>query len=273
MRTCEEYEALVSAFIDGALTAEEREMLMEHMASCPACQQYFDDQIAIHDALTDLEAEVPEDFTEKVMAKVRLTAQNWPEPEKPGKRVIAFPRWRQWAALAACCVVAALGVWGLSGQKAPEDAALSRSAVTYGSVHGFDADEAAEVPEEQGEDCGALDDSAPPSMESTNRDSASSKQAIEGPEAVLTMEPACADNTAAEEDVQRDEQYVTILITASPAAEDWVEKNLGEPWEEYRSYNLTEEQYGALLALLEEEGADFTLYPAAEPRWYELQVE
>lgn len=274
MRTCEEYEALVSAFIDGALTEAERETLMEHMASCPACQQYFDDQIAIHDALTDLEAEAPEDFTEKVMAKVRLTAQSRPEPEKPEKRIIAFPRWRQWAALAACCAVAALGVWGFSGQKAPEGAALSRSAAANGSVYSFASDEAAQMPEEQGEDCDALDDSAPPPGESTNQDTASSRQAAEEPEAALTMEPACADNTAAQEDVQRDSQYVTILTTASPAAADWVEKNLGEPWEENRGYDLAAEQFGELLALLEQEEADFTLQPAEKgPLWYELRVE
>lgn len=273
MRTCEKYETLVSAFIDGTLTEGEWERLMEHMASCSACQQYFNDQIAIHDALTALEAEAPEDFTETVMAKVRLTAQNGPEVEKPKKKHIVFPHWRQWAAVAACCAVAALGIWRLSGQRTPEDAALSRSATTYGSVYGYDSGEAAQAPEEQGEDCEALDDSAPP-RDSTNRDSASFKQAGGAPEAALTLEPACADNTAAEQDVQRDDRYVTVLSTASPAAADWVEENLGEPWEEYRGYELTEEQYRALLALLEEEGADFTLHPAeAETHWYELRVE
>ena len=32
MRTCEEYEALISAFIDGALEDGDREELMAHMA-------------------------------------------------------------------------------------------------------------------------------------------------------------------------------------------------------------------------------------------------
>ena len=58
MRTCEEYEALISAFIDGALADEDRAELMAHMAECPACQAYFDDQIAIHDALADMEVKV-----------------------------------------------------------------------------------------------------------------------------------------------------------------------------------------------------------------------
>ena len=57
MRTCEEYEALISAFIDGALDDDSRGELMVHMAQCPACQAYFDDQIAIHDALEGMEAQ------------------------------------------------------------------------------------------------------------------------------------------------------------------------------------------------------------------------
>ena len=47
MRMCTEYEDMISAFIDGALTEGDRAALMEHMASCPACQEYFDQQIAL----------------------------------------------------------------------------------------------------------------------------------------------------------------------------------------------------------------------------------
>ena len=71
MRTCEEYEALISAFIDGALDGDSRGGLMVHMAQCPACQAYFDDQIAIHDALEGMEAQAPADFTARVMEQVR----------------------------------------------------------------------------------------------------------------------------------------------------------------------------------------------------------
>lgn len=75
MDACREYEGLISAFIDGEITEPERVKLMEHMAACPACQSYFDDQIAIHDALTGLEAQAPSDFSEQVMARVRAMPQ------------------------------------------------------------------------------------------------------------------------------------------------------------------------------------------------------
>lgn len=105
MRTCVEYEDMISAFIDGALAERDRAALMEHMAACPACQEYFDQQIALHDALlADAESiRPPEDFASDVMAHVRFTPQ-----EKRKKPAV---HWQRWAALAACCAIAALALW------------------------------------------------------------------------------------------------------------------------------------------------------------------
>lgn len=280
MRSCEEYEALISAFIDGALAEEDRGALMEHMASCPACQQYFDDQIAIHDALESLEVPAPAGFAEQVMEHVRLTPQSATGPERPEKKITAFPRWRRWAALAACCAVAALGVWAFGGQDAAEDAAVFQNAVTHSSA-GDEAgqDTARDLPaaqsEEQGKDRAANEEYGLLSgQEAPEPAGEAEKQAAGELEAALTLDPVSADSAAAEEAAERSDQYVTVLITASPAAADWVEENLGEPWEAYRGYDLTAEQYGELLALLDQEGADFTLRSAEkEPYWYELRAE
>lgn len=207
MRTCQEYEALISAFIDGALEEGDRAALMEHMAGCPACQAYFDDQIAIHDALEALEAEAPEGFAEQVMARVRTTAQEKPEETaKDEKKVVSFPRWRRWAALAACCAVAALGVWSLGRQG--EETAEDCAAVTQYAA----ADDAAlEPPVSQPE--GQTADSAAPMDTNTAaaEDAApSTKQTEEEVEAVMTMDPAYSDSEAA---VYRLEREETVLLT------------------------------------------------------------
>lgn len=149
MDACQEYEGLISAFIDGEITETERAKLMEHMAACPACQRYFDDQIAIHDALTGLEARAPADFSEKVMARVRATPQERPHEET--KR-IAFPSWRRWAALAACCALAA-GVWAFGPGQARDTAQDSvvqyaRDAVTEDSPVSESAAQAEEPAED-----------------------------------------------------------------------------------------------------------------------------
>ena len=153
MRTCEEYEALISALIDGALSEEDRAELVAHMAECPACQAYFNDQLVIHDALSGLEDQAPAGFTARVMDQVRR--ESAPE-RKPEKKVVAFPLWRRYAAMAACCaVVAAAGFWAFHGRMpsansgVPAEAALTRDsagAVEEQATAPAD-DEAAAAPE------------------------------------------------------------------------------------------------------------------------------
>lgn len=108
MRSCVEYELLISAFLDGELSGEERVELTDHLTVCPKCQQYFNDLAAMHDAFDRDEVPVPEGFAQGVMARVRETPQS-------GKG-IRFPHWRRWTALAACCALAALGVWSVYRQ-------------------------------------------------------------------------------------------------------------------------------------------------------------
>lgn len=124
MRSCEEYEELVSALVDGVLPEEDRGGLMEHMAQCPACQAYFNGLIAIHDVLSTIE-EAPEGFSAGVMELVRQTPQET-------NKVIRPRSWRRWAAVAACCAVALLGVWRLSS--AAKDALISTDAISCQSA-------------------------------------------------------------------------------------------------------------------------------------------
>ena len=143
MRACGEYEDMISAFIDGALAEEDRRALMAHMAGCPACQNYFDEQIAIQDALTAAAAQediqAPEGFAEDVMARIRFTAQ-----EKPQIWKRTVPRWQTWAALAACCAIAAVGVWKTGSF---EKNGQPQTAVTVRSTVEEAEDTAADLPE------------------------------------------------------------------------------------------------------------------------------
>ena len=106
MGACEHYEELISAFIDGTLVEKDRAALMEHMSDCAACQAYFDDLIAIHDAMDTELIQVPEDFADTVMARVRETPQ-----ERSGRKVVPLHSWWRWVAAAACCAIVALGIW------------------------------------------------------------------------------------------------------------------------------------------------------------------
>ena len=72
MKKCEEFAPLLSAFVDGELTEEERAEVLAHVSECEKCRRLLGELTALHAALGELEDEdVPAGFTEGVMAAVR----------------------------------------------------------------------------------------------------------------------------------------------------------------------------------------------------------
>ena len=121
MKNCEEFAPLLSAFVDGALTENERAAVLAHVSGCAACRARLDELFALHDALGALEEpEVPADLSAKVMAAVRAEkAAQTPQRKKPGA-------WRRWAAMAACAALAlfaAVTVPQMGAEMAANDAA------------------------------------------------------------------------------------------------------------------------------------------------------
>lgn len=146
-RSCEEYEELISEFLDGELPKDEQLALMKHMSGCPVCQKYFDDLVAMHEAMEEMEVPaVPEGFAERVMAQVRETKQD-PAPKKTALR------WKRWAALAACCAIAVGGLWAFRGGRKDS----SQAAVTANMPFAYQGVPAGDGQEEGGD---ALDNSA-----------------------------------------------------------------------------------------------------------------
>ena len=206
MDACQEYEGLISAFIDGELDEADQTRLMTHMAACAACQRYFDDQIAIHDALESLEAQAPAGFAQSVMDRVRATPQERPREEK--KRIV-FPGWRRWAALVACCALAA-GVWafGPGGRDAVEESVVqyardaapqTKEAVLADAAQapaGGAAEDTAEAPQSAPVESGAS--AAQPERETEPAGAAAKESAPEAAvpeEAQAWEEDAAADST------------------------------------------------------------------------------
>ncbi len=244
MNPCEEYELLISEFIDGALDEADRAELMGHMAGCPVCQAYFDDQIAIHDALAQLEeVPAPAGLASQVMSRVRETPQERPA----GKKAIPFPYWRRWAAVAACCAVAVLGVLRLQGPgSVPEgqQPAVHSAAVGSSSASGTEAPSA----------LSAEDSGIAPQMRAAPEEG--------GPPAAMPAGSAKEYADGVAQDLSLDhQQYAGVLSTASPAAGAWVEEQLGLAWESGGSYLLTEEEAAALREALLAAGEAFDEAP------------
>ena len=123
MRTCEEYEDLLSGLLDGKLTEAERQELETHLAECPACRACLADLRAIQGALQELDVPAPAGFADRVMEQVRATPQARPE-----KKTVRLPR-RRWMAAAA-------GLWALRPDTVPAGS-LARSG---GEPAPYDAD-------------------------------------------------------------------------------------------------------------------------------------
>ena len=121
MKNCEEFAPLLSAFVDGELTENERAEVLAHVSGCAACRARLDELFVLHDALGALdEPEVPADLTARVMAAVRAEkAAQTPQRKKPGA-------WRRWAAMAACAALAlfaAVTIPQMGAEMAANDAA------------------------------------------------------------------------------------------------------------------------------------------------------
>lgn len=101
MKYCEDFAALLDPFVDGELTPDEMVRVQAHLDQCPACRAYVDDALAIRAAFPDAEdTELPEGFTESVMARIQAEAA----PQKKTSRL-----WlKALASLAACCAIVLL---------------------------------------------------------------------------------------------------------------------------------------------------------------------
>ena len=230
MGACEAYRDRISAYLDGELTGEERRELLAHLEICGDCRMYLDSELAIREALAGLETPAPEGFEARVMEKIRAESGDAPE-----EKVAAFPGWRRWAALAACCAVVCLGIFGggiLKGWSAL-DAAADEPAGGGMAVEARLAE-----PEEADVSLACA-----PAVQSGD----TAVERDESPTAAVRKAPGAQTRT-------EDAAGGRCLTAAGPAARAWVEETLGLAWETGAVYELTEEQYLELTALLAEAG-------------------
>ena len=101
MNPCEEYELLLSARLDGALSLKEETQLHAHLAQCPHCRQLAQE-------LEDLQTQMPSPWVEPPDSlKDALASQDWSKSasSSPPRSPTASPSKRRhllpWLACAA----------------------------------------------------------------------------------------------------------------------------------------------------------------------------
>lgn len=283
MRTCEEYEALISALLDGALADEDRAELMAHMAACPACQAYFDDQIAIREALAGMEVQAPAGFADRVMDQVRRESRQTEEKEN-SRKTVAFPYWRRYAAMAACCAIVAIaGFWAFNGGQPAAGNVAADAASLMDSRSAPVAEDQANNAADSDTSADAADGDADGDMAlaggqtAPEADTGAAEETEAGEPETFSVATAGPETDSADAESREDvrpERYdgkensaltaysaveTVTLTTASPLAEAWVAENLGETWEAGACYTLTVEQFDQVQALLQTNGEEFVL--------------
>ncbi len=102
--TCENAFELISASLDGELTAAEEAQLREHLAHCPACRALQAELAGLQAATqAELETVAPPELKAKIMDSLPAQAKS------AGKVVY----WKRWGAMAAAIALVALAAWRL----------------------------------------------------------------------------------------------------------------------------------------------------------------
>lgn len=257
MKYCEEFAALLDLYVDGELSGEETARVRAHLESCQNCQSYVDGALAIRAAFPEVEeTEVPEGFTQSVMAAVRA--------EEARSRTRKNSRWRQiLLPLAACFAVAVVlrtipGVGNQGASRtdlnpAPADAVdnaapAGDSGAGQYSLAGI-APQMAEAPEELPENDVQLRIAPGDSSSETT-----ASTAVDAPSALFSAFPEeDKSGTAAANGKRIPDQAARVIRLTADQAGELLSGRTGAAGEDgVRRYQLAREEFDALLAALAE---------------------
>jgi len=105
MSKCTEYVAMMGAYLEGELSAEDRALLEEHLLSCPECRQHLEGLKKFIEVLSELEDEPPAGLAESIIEKIRL--------EKKNRGILTLLRRHTFPVVAAAAAVFVLVVTGV----------------------------------------------------------------------------------------------------------------------------------------------------------------
>ncbi len=280
MKYCEDCAALLDLYVDGELSPEDMDRVRAHLETCSGCRAYVDDALAIRAAFPDVEdTEVPTGFAESVMSAVQAAAQERPAAPQAKKR-----HWgRVLLPLAACCAIVIL-LHGVTGSKnSPVEFATASSSATDTATTESESiaeteEAAAEAPAETPAD-GAADGGAAPETRvafttsdagtgASVNDQASSKAlpetgVVEVPAGAAVPEAQAEEpEEAGVEAASSVSAFATLRLTTAQAGELLAEHAPVSDADGVLCYELSREDYDALLAALADTG--ITPEPDAE---------
>ncbi len=113
MSSCEAFEIELSAWVDGELTAVESKAVVDHLAMCRSCRDFYLAIRGLDAAVGELGAAREADLPPELWARIERSSR---EPAREQVFATTAPRrreWAKWALKAAAVVVAAAGLLAL----------------------------------------------------------------------------------------------------------------------------------------------------------------
>lgn len=141
MKSCQDYQELISRLLDGELTEAEQRDVERHIASCSDCAAMYEAFRALSQTIGEDPEEPPERLHEKIMADVRREALRRRQAPKRVRSLLAI------AACAALVLLAAVNLPRMGSASTMSAAAPAGQAAIVDSEE-FALHEAAEVPAE-----------------------------------------------------------------------------------------------------------------------------
>ena len=195
MKTHEEFEALLDAFVDGELSPEELRAVQDHLNTCPDCRAYVDDALAIRAAFPTVEeTQVPEGFADGVMEAIRAQTAPTNKQAQPWKKLL-LP-------LAACIAIVLFQTLHPTAVQSPAGSGARSAADQAEATAEYALEPAMELPAEEAP---ALEEEAPYFVHATLT-SEEAGAALDPFQPVSETEEACHYRLTAEE-------YTALLDT------------------------------------------------------------
>lgn len=122
---CDEILDLISASLDGELTAQQEAEVQSHLAQCPSCRALMVELTAIHDGCGSLDVTPPPELAQRILDN--LPSQKVVKPTK-----VIY--WKRWGAMAAAVCLIALAAWRIPELLERGDVPQAASGDRSGSV-------------------------------------------------------------------------------------------------------------------------------------------
>ncbi len=131
MAECDKYQDLISCYIDGTISEEDRQRLFKHIESCEDCAQLLEIYSDISRTMAD-DAEPPEELLSGVMSGVREINEKRRKASRQRHRRAAV-----WLAAAACAVIMIIPASRLLLNRAGSADEASAGSEDFNTADGF----------------------------------------------------------------------------------------------------------------------------------------